>query len=218
MKNINSKNIKDNFKLLENAGSYDPSFERDACGVGLVANIQGIKSHEIVKKSLTALRNLEHRGASGADPDTGDGAGILIQIPHEFLSEEASNLGFRIEKDKYGTGIIFAGSNKKSVSTIKKIIEKCSLDQNLKVIGWRDVPVNSKKIGKLSKEIMPNIIQVFIGGENGEYIDNFEQKLFIIRKRFEVKISEIFDKEEIEKNLCLQSFRKQSYLQRIVNF
>ena len=199
MKNINSKNIKDNFKLLENAGSYDPSFERDACGVGLVANIQGIKSHEIVKKSLTALRNLEHRGASGADPDTGDGAGILIQIPHEFLSEEASNLGFRIEKDKYGTGIIFAGSNKKSVSTIKKIIEKCSLDQNLKVIGWRDVPVNSKKIGKLSKEIMPNIIQVFIGGKNGEYIDNFEQKLFIIRKRFEVKISEIFDKEEIEK-------------------
>ena len=147
MKNINSKNIKDNFKLLENAGAYDPSFERDACGVGLVANIQGIKSHEIVKKSLTALRNLEHRGASGADPDTGDGAGILIQIPHEFLSEEASKLGFRIEKDKYGTGIIFAGSNKKSVSTIKKIIEKCSLDQNLKVLGWRDVPVNSKKIG-----------------------------------------------------------------------
>ena len=199
MKNINSKKIKENFKLLENAGSYDSSFERDACGVGLVANIQGIKSHEIIKKSLTALRNLEHRGASGADPDTGDGAGILIQIPHEFLSEEVSNLGFSIEKDKYGTGIIFAGTSKESATTIKKIIQKCSLDQNLKVIGWRDVPVDTKKIGKLSKEVMPNIIQVFIGGEEGKDIDNFEQKLFIIRKKFESIVNEKFENDEIEK-------------------
>ena len=199
MKKINSKKIKENFKLLEKAGSYDPAFERDACGVGLVANIQGVKSHEIIKKSLTALRNLEHRGASGADPDTGDGAGILIQIPHEFFSEEATNLGFSIEKDKYGTGIIFAGESKKSLANIKEIIEKCSLDQNLKVIGWRDVPVDSKKIGKLSKEVMPNIIQVFIGSDDNKDLDNFEQKLFIIRKKFESEVNKKFENDEIEK-------------------
>ncbi|MBM01634.1 MAG: glutamate synthase large subunit [Chloroflexi bacterium] len=185
--------------MLKDKGSYDPTFERDACGVGLVANIKGIKSHEIIKKSLTALSNLEHRGASGADPDTGDGAGILIQIPHDFFSEETSNLGFNIEKDKYGTGIIFAGSSKKSTENVKKIIEKCSEDQGLQVIGWRDVPVNSKKIGKLSKEVMPNIIQVFIGKNNNKDIDNFEQKLFIIRKKFEYIVNEEFDNDEIEK-------------------
>ncbi len=199
MKNMNSKKIKENFKMLKNMGSYDPNFERDACGVGLVANIKGVKSHEIIKKSLTALRNLEHRGASGADPDTGDGAGILIQIPHDFLLEATSNLGFNIEKDKYGTGIIFAGSNKKSTENVKKIIERCSLSQGLQVIGWRDVPVDTKKIGKLSKEVMPNIIQVFIGLKNNKNIDNFEQKLFIIRKKFESIANEEFDNDEIEK-------------------
>ena len=85
---INSRRIKNNFKLLESTGSYDSKLEHDACGVGLVAKITGEPSHDIVTKSLTALCNLEHRGASGADPETGDGAGILIQIPHEFFKQE----------------------------------------------------------------------------------------------------------------------------------
>ena len=95
---INSKKIKDNFNLLESTGSYDPKLERDACGVGLVAKITGEPSHDIVEKSLKALCNLEHRGASGADPDTGDGAGILIQIPHDFFRDHLNYLNIELRR------------------------------------------------------------------------------------------------------------------------
>ena len=105
---LNSKKIKENFNLLESTGSYDPKLERDACGVGLVAKITGEPSHDIVEKSLKALCNLEHRGASGADSETGDGAGILIQIPHDYFRDQLRNSNIELTKDNYGTGLILS--------------------------------------------------------------------------------------------------------------
>ena len=108
---MNSEKIKQNFRLLESSGSYDPKLEHDACGVGLVAKITGEASHEIVTNSLQALCNLEPRGASGADPETGDGAGILLQLPHDFLAEEGKKLDLNLKTGNYGTGIVFCGNN-----------------------------------------------------------------------------------------------------------
>ena len=182
---VNSKKIKDNFNLLESTGSYDPKLERDACGVGLVAKITGEPSHEIVEKSLKALCNLEHRGASGADPETGDGAGILIQIPHDYFRDQLHYSNVELNKDNYGTGIIFCGKTEDDRKRIQEIFEKCSHELNLKVLLWRDVPTAPEKIGQTAREVMPLIKQVFVGSKNNKPIDNIEQKLFILRKKFE---------------------------------
>ncbi|MBA4715004.1 MAG: glutamate synthase large subunit [Chloroflexi bacterium] len=192
---MNSKKIKRNFNLLESSGSYDPKLERDACGVGLVAKITGEATHDIVTKSLQALCNLEHRGASGADPETGDGAGILIQIPHEFLEIEAEKINLQLTKGNYGTGIIFCGSTLEHQKEIKRIFEKCTSDLNLDVLGWRDVPTVPKKIGKSAREIMPQIQQVFVGKIDNTKIENIEQNLYLVRKKFEKVISKVFDND-----------------------
>ena len=194
---INSKKIKDNFNLLESTGSYDPKLERDACGVGLVAKITGEPSHDIVEKSLKALCNLEHRGASGADPDTGDGAGILIQIPHDYFRDQLNYLNIELTKDNYGTGLIFCGKTENDRKKIQEIFEDCSHELNLKVLLWRDVPTAPEKIGQTAREIMPLIKQVFVGSINNEPIDNIEQKLFILRKKFENIVSTEF-KDDIK--------------------
>ena len=199
---INSKKIKDNFNLLESTGSYDPKLERDACGVGLVAKITGEPSHDIVEKSLKALCNLEHRGASGADPDTGDGAGILIQIPHDYFRDQLNYLNIELTKDNYGTGLIFCGKTENDRKKIQEIFEDCSHELNLKVLLWRDVPTAPEKIGQTAREIMPLIKQVFVGSINNEPIDNIEQKLFILRKKFENIVSTEF-KDDI-KDLIIQ--------------
>ena len=182
---MKSKKIKENFKLLESSGSYDPKLERDACGVGLVAKITGEASHEIVEKSLKALCNLEHRGASGADKETGDGAGILLQIPHDYFYEELKKSNIILKKDNYGTGVLFCGKNEHDSEKIKKIFENCVEELGLKVFTWRDVPIAPDKIGKTAREIMPILQQVFVGSEGDDIIDDIEQKLFIIRKKFE---------------------------------
>ena len=148
---MNSKKIKQNFRLLESSGSYDPKLEHDACGVGLVAKITGEATHEIVTKSLEALCNLEHRGASGADPETGDGAGILLQLPHDFLVSEGKKLDINLKKSNYGTGIVFCGNNLDHFEKIVKIFEESARNQNLKVLGWRDLPTAPSKIGKTAR-------------------------------------------------------------------
>ena len=182
---LNSKKIKENFNLLESTGSYDPKLERDACGVGLVAKITGEPSHDIVEKSLKALCNLEHRGASGADSETGDGAGILIQIPHDYFRDQLRNSNIELTKDNYGTGLIFCGKTENERKKIQEIFENCSHELNLKVLLWRDVPTAPEKIGQTAREIMPLIKQVFVGSRDDRPIDNIEQKLFILRKKFE---------------------------------
>ncbi len=168
-------------------GLYDPAFEHDACGMGFVVNIKGEKSHDIIEEALTVLENLSHRGASGADENTGDGAGILLQIPHDFFKRECSVLGFDLpEKGAYGVGMIFAHRyddfRKTQVQTFEQIVK----EEGQGILGWREVPINKTNVGDGAKAVMPRFIQVFIAKDSGisDPLD-FERKLYTIRKRAE---------------------------------
>ncbi len=178
------------YGLPKKQGLYDPALEHDACGMGFVVNIKGEKSHNIIEEALTVLENLSHRGASGADENTGDGAGILIQIPHDFFKRECEVLGFDLpEKGSYGVGMIFAHKyedfRKTQIETFGKIVE----EEGQKILGWREVPIDKTTIGEGAKAVMPRFIQVFIekAADISKEMD-FERKLYTIRKRAEKAI------------------------------
>jgi len=169
------------FSTTPNAvGLYDPANEHDACGVAMVATLNKLPTHEIVSKALTALRNLEHRGASGAEVDSGDGAGILIQIPDKFYR---SVVNFDLPKaSEYATGIFFV---KPGEIGYQESIEKIAKEEGLKVLGWRDVPINSKSLGKTAISVMPEFKQIFISGGKNEDDLVLERMAFCLRKRVE---------------------------------
>ena len=169
------------FSTTPNAvGLYDPDNEHDACGVAMVATLNKLPTHEIVSKALTALRNLEHRGASGAEVDSGDGAGILIQIPDKFYR---SVVNFDLPKaSEYATGIFFV---KPGETGYQESIEKIAKEEGLKVLGWRDVPINSKALGKTAISVMPEFKQIFISGGKNENDLVLERMAFCLRKRVE---------------------------------
>ena len=161
-------------------GLYDPANEHDACGVAMVATLNKTKSHEIVSKALTALRNLEHRGASGAEPDSGDGAGILIQIPDEFYR---SVVDFKLPNFSfYATGVFFIEAGK---SDYQEQISQIASEEGLRIIGWRDLPINSKSIGKTALSVMPSFKQIFVAGLKEESDLVLERMVFCLRKRVE---------------------------------
>ena len=169
------------FSTTPNAvGLYDPANEHDACGVAMVATLNKLPTHEIVSQALTALRNLEHRGASGAEVDSGDGAGILIQIPDKFYR---SVVNFGLPKaSEYATGIFFV---KPGETSYQESIEKIAKEEGLKVLGWRDVPINSKSLGKTALSVMPEFRQIFISGSKNENDLVLERMAFCLRKRVE---------------------------------
>lgn len=177
-----------NFPIKQ--GLYDPRFEKDSCGVGFVCNVNGQKSNDIIVKGLNILKRLSHRGAVGADPKTGDGAGILIQIPHKFLVKTCKKLNIDLPAEgAYGTGLVFLPRNPKEYKLCKNIFFKIIREENQKFLGWRRVPVDNSDIGKGAKDTEPIIEQVFI--EKNAEIKNqsdFERKLYVIRKRVENKI------------------------------
>jgi len=164
----------------EAVGLYNPANEHDACGVAMVATLNKTKNHEIVSKALTALRNLEHRGASGAEPDSGDGAGILIQIPDEFYR---SVVDFKLPKlGFYATGVFFIeAGNTDYLAQSAKIAS----EEGLRIIGWRDLPINSKSIGKTALSVMPSFKQIFVEGLKAESDLVLERMVFCLRKRVE---------------------------------
>jgi glutamate synthase (NADPH/NADH) large chain len=168
-------------------GLYDPRNEHDACGVGFIAHIKGRKNHDIVRKGLELLRNLTHRGAVGADPLAGDGAGILIQTPDEFLRPECAALGFTLPPEgEYGVGMTFLPRIDEHRAACENILEDFIRGEGQTVLGWRDVPVDNRGLGESVKAIEPFIRQVFIGrGANCKDQDAFERKLFVIRKQTE---------------------------------
>src|SRR5216684_3185091 len=179
-------------------GLYDPANERDSCGIGFVANIKGQKSHEIILKGIQVLINLTHRGACGCDPETGDGAGVLIQIPHKFFARECSRLGFTLpEPGEYGVGMVFLPVEKQERLQCEGILERIAREEGLTVLGWRDTPIDGSAIGRVARNSQPYIEQIFIrrGPEMTE--DQLERKLYVVRKRAEIEIaqSEIADKE-----------------------
>ncbi|MEL0316787.1 MAG: glutamate synthase subunit alpha, partial [Aquiluna sp.] len=162
-------------------GLYDPAQEHDACGLAMVATLRGHAGHDIVEMALGALRNLEHRGAVGSDAGTGDGAGILTQIPHRFYAEVA---GFKLpDSGSYGTGLVFLESA--DATKDKKAFEELAKQEGLSVLGWRIPPTNPKVLGDMAREAMPTIEQVFVGGATGM---DLERKLFRLRKRSEREI------------------------------
>ena len=181
-----------NMPPLIKQGLYDPQFERDACGVGVVANISGDHSHEIVQKGLEVLINLGHRGACGWDPETGDGAGILIQMPHEFLGRECEKLGFTLPgPGEYGAGVVFLPKDSDQRSRCEDLFEHIVEEEGLRLLGWRDVPVDESKIGIGSRQVAPHIRQLFIG--RGPHIadeSHLERKLYVIRRRVERAVEE----------------------------
>ncbi len=171
-------------------GLYDPQFEHDACGIGLVANIKGVPSHDIVRKGVDILLNLEHRGACGCDPLTGDGAGLLIQVPDAFFRRECAALGFTLpEAGKYGVGLVFLPKNPAERDRCRQILEDKIFGTGQRLLGWREVPVDETAPGPIARESAPHISQVFIGS-TCEDQRSFERKLFVIRKWAERTVRE----------------------------
>src|SRR5579859_3016588 len=165
-------------------GLYDPSLEKDSCGVGFIANIKGKKSHQIVSDALSILCNLEHRGAVGADPRAGDGAGILVQIPHAFFTRKAAEIGFQLPAPgEYAIGALFMPKDTAWRKVIQSIIADQIKAEGMLLLGWRDVPSDNASLGPSVKPTEPYHMQVFIG-RNGvaKTEDEFERKLYILRK------------------------------------
>ncbi|MFY7841416.1 MAG: glutamate synthase large subunit [Actinomycetes bacterium] len=174
-----------------NQGLYDSNFEHDACGVALVATLNKKATHEIVASGLEALRNLEHRGASGSEPDSGDGAGILIQIPDEFLRDVVD---FELPKNgHYAVGIVFLPQDKDGYLAAKNKIAEVALTEQINILGWREVPTNSQEIGKTAKSVMPRFEMIFIQPENKELKDiQVDRAIYPFRKIIENSIDVYF--------------------------
>ncbi len=171
-------------------GLYDPRHEHDACGIGFVVSIKAEPSHEIVLKGLEILVNLAHRGACGCDSETGDGAGILIQIPHEFFAREVKSLGFALPASgEYGVAMCFLPVEPQQRLACEGLLEKVSREEGLTVLGWRDAPVQVDAIGRVARASQPYIEQFFAGRPAGLTADQFERKLYVVRKRVEAQVA-----------------------------
>jgi len=170
-------------------GLYDPRFEHDACGVGFVCNIDGRPSHEIIQRGLQVLVNLTHRGATGADSETGDGAGILMQVPHAFLERECAGLGIRLpEPGEYGVGAVFLPEGAVARARCENVIERVVGEEGQHFLGWRDVPTHAEQIGETARKVLPRIRQFFVLRGAGLDGSAFERKLFVSRKRVELQL------------------------------
>jgi glutamate synthase domain-containing protein 2/glutamate synthase domain-containing protein 1/glutamate synthase domain-containing protein 3 len=166
-------------------GLYDPEFEHDSCGVGFVVNLNGVKSHLIINQGLEVLSNLAHRGACGCDPETGDGAGILVQIPDEFFRRKCGDVGFKLPPfGEYGVGMVFLPQDADNRKSLENLLEKVVIKEGLSFLGWRTVPVNNKAIGRLAQESEPIIRQLFvgIGGSACRNNKDLDRKLYVIQK------------------------------------
>ena len=165
-------------------GLYDPTLDKDSCGVGFIADIKGHKSHQIIKDGLAILLNLEHRGAVGADPRMGDGAGILVQIPHKFFVKKAAELGFKLPAPgEYAVGYLFMPRDNEWRQIIRDIYAEVIGREGLKLLGWREVPTNNSSLGESVKPTEPVHLQVFIGQGKKKYSEaDFERRLYVLRK------------------------------------
>ncbi|MGE0228579.1 MAG: glutamate synthase large subunit [Dehalococcoidia bacterium] len=170
-------------------GLYDPAHEHDSCGVGFVVHLKGKRSHQIVRDGLTALENLNHRGACGCEVNTGDGAGILIQVPDEFFRHECARLGIRLpDIGHYGVGLLFASKDEHARREAMNLFAAIVEEEGQHLLGWRDVPTDAKRadIGPSALAVEPHMLHAFVGrGADIEDDDAFERRLYVIRKRFE---------------------------------
>ena len=177
---------------LERAGLYDPFTEHSNCGVGFTASLNGVRSHEIISKALSILARLEHRGACGCDPLTGDGAGIMMQLPHAFEVQAAAEAGIKLPGEhEYATGLVFLPPEPAQRARCQEMFEAVAVQEGQQFLGWRDVPRHSEVLGPVARGVEPTIRQIFIGRGGGLADDAaFERKLYIIRKRMERAVRE----------------------------
>jgi len=176
-------------KAPENQGLYDPFHEHDSCGVGFVVHLKGQKSHKIVEDGITALEHLNHRGACGCEVNTGDGAGVLIQIPHDFFAHVCAHEGIRLP-ERYGVGLFFAPKNEDAQARAKRLFEDIVREEDQHLVAWRRVPTNNSSLGFSAQAAEPDMFHVFIApGEAAKNDDDFERRLYVIRKLFENQIA-----------------------------
>ena len=179
--------------LPEASGLYDPRFEHDACGVSFVVDVKGRPRHDIVATALSALCNLEHRGAQGAEANSGDGAGILIQVPDAFLR---AKVPFKLPaQGTYGVGLCFLPADLTFAQESIVRIEAIMLDEGLRVLGWREVPVDESSVGATARRVMPSFRQIFVVDPRGATGIDLDRRLFVARKRCEHEIPELRDRE-----------------------
>ncbi len=170
--------------LSPHRGLYDPAFEHDACGVGFVANIRGERSHDVIRKGIQVLENLEHRGACGCDPETGDGAGLLLQLPDRFVRREAERLGIVLPAPgAYAVGQVFLSTDEATALRQARSFEEVVEAEGQRVLGWREVPHDP--IGRVAREGLPRVRQILLGAAEGIADDAFERKLYVIRRLVE---------------------------------
>ena len=176
-------------------GLYDPRFEHDSCGIGFVVDVQGRKSHAIVDQALQVLLNLEHRGACGCEKNTGDGAGILMQMPHGFLAEACGEAGFALPgPGRYGAGLVFLPTDAAARRRCEELFERTAAEEGVAFLGWRTVPTDNSSLGATARAAEPVMRQVFVGRPEALEDDlAFERKLYVIRRRVEnaVRASDI---------------------------
>ncbi len=177
------------FGLPPKEGLYDPRLEHDACGIGFVANLHA-PSHKIIRDGIHILERLTHRGAAGSDPDSGDGAGILIQSPHRFLQKAADEAGFGVpDFGEYASGLVFFSGDKDEAKFQRGVIEQTVADEGQTLLGWREVPIDPDKIGVTARSSLPSFWQVYIGKSAELDQDAFERKLYVIRRIIENAIA-----------------------------
>jgi len=182
-------------KRLEDRGLYEVRREHDACGIGAVVNISGKREHSIIEYGKQILLNLHHRGAAGADETTGDGAGILFQIPHEFLLSQCAELGFSLPAvSHYGVGVVFGSKNAEIREKCDGLLEAAIGYYGLKVLGWRDVPTHNECLGKIALEAEPSIRQIFVDGA-GFKNEVLERRLYMARRRAEQLVAQKFGRQ-----------------------
>jgi glutamate synthase (ferredoxin) len=178
-------------------GLYDPRFEHDSCGVGFVVNIKGVRSHKLVEQAFEVAVNLLHRGACGCEKNTGDGAGLLLQVPDKFLRRETATLGFTLPAaGEYGVGMLFLPRRADERIRVEERIVRIALEEGQHVLGWREVPTDDSALGDTARKSEPAIRQVFIGcgagfGTGPDAQARFERKLYVIRKRIAREVTEL---------------------------
>jgi glutamate synthase (ferredoxin) len=178
-------------------GLYDPANEHDSCGVGFIVDLKGRKSHAIVRDGITALNNLNHRGACGCEANTGDGAGILVQIPHAFLADRCQALGITLpEPGRYGVGMFFTAPDDTRRENAFAAFERIVRDEGQTFLGWRRLTTDNSTLGDGAKAVEPVVYQGYIGSSYGDDTSRFERKLYVIRKRFEAENVETGDDQK----------------------
>ena len=167
------------------SGLYRPEFEHDACGIGALAHLKGVRSHQMIDDALSVLVNLEHRGGKGLEHNTGDGAGILFQVPHHFFRKEAQKYGHLLpDEGDYGVAMLFFPQDERGVEVSKRIFEEGCAKAGLPLLFWREVPIDPHDLGSTARACMPTILQAFVGRpEDVDRGEAFERRLYVWWKR-----------------------------------